>query len=222
MLNPIRTLPVQAFWLRPRLLACVGLTLALALVLPFADLSVRLLIGWCLGVPVYCGLIVGKAAGQSQDSLRAEATRLDDSAFAVSLFAILAAAASCGAVAMLVLGGNGSEADRLSHLALAAATMICAWLFVQVVFTVHYAHLYYGTEADAARGGLDFNGDENPDFWDFFYFSVTIGATSQTSDTDITSKAMRRVATVQTIYAYVFNTSVLALAINMAASVAQH
>ncbi|RZK98187.1 MAG: DUF1345 domain-containing protein, partial [Methylobacterium sp.] len=76
MLNPI-----QAFWLRPRLLVSVGLTLVLALILPFADLSVRLLIGWCLGVLVYCGLIVGKAVRQSQDSLRAEASRLDDSAF---------------------------------------------------------------------------------------------------------------------------------------------
>ncbi|MCP5798919.1 DUF1345 domain-containing protein, partial [Klebsiella pneumoniae] len=87
----------------------------LALVLPFADLSVRLLIGWCLGVLVYCGLVVDKAMRQSQDALRIEATRLDDSAFAVSLFAILAAAASFGAVAMLVLGGKGSEAYRLSH-----------------------------------------------------------------------------------------------------------
>ena len=32
---------------------------------------------------------------------------------------------------------------------------------------------------------------------------------------------MRRLATVQTVYAYLFNTSVLALAINMAAGFAQ-
>ena len=215
--------PFRPFWLRPRLLGSLALTLVLALVLPFDVLSVRLLIGWCLGVVVYTTLIVWKATGQEQDSLRREASRLGDSSFAISLFAILAAAASFGAVAMLVLGQHENDAVRLAHLGLAAATMLCAWVFVQVVFTVHYAHLYYGDAGEGRpRGGLDFNDDESPDFWDFFYFAATIGATSQTSDTDITSKAMRRVVTVQTVYAYLFNTSVLALAINMAAGAAQH
>ncbi|NEU13241.1 DUF1345 domain-containing protein [Methylobacterium sp. BTF04] len=215
--------PFRPFWLRPRLLASLALTLVLALVLPFETLSVRLLIGWCLGVVVYTALIVWKAAGQKQEAMRQEASRLDDSAFGISLFAILAAAASFGAVAMLVFGQHDDDTARLAHLGLAAATMLCAWVFVQVVFTVHYAHLYYGDAGEGdARGGLDFNGDTNPDFWDFLYFAATIGATSQTSDTAITTKTMRRVVTVQTIYAYLFNTSVLALAINMAAGVAQH
>ena len=215
MTNPLRIL-----LLRPRLLASVLVTLVLASVLPFASLPVRLLVGWCLGVIVYVALIFGKALGEPRDGLRRDASRLDDSALAVSLFAILATAASFGAVAMLVFGEHGEHA--LAHLCLAAATMICAWVFVQVVFTAHYAHLYYGEGTDGeGRGGLDFNGDTEPDFWDFLYFAMTIGATSQTSDTAITSKLMRRVATVQTVYAYFFNTSVLALAINMAAGFAQ-
>lgn len=218
MRNPLRPL-----WLRPRLLGSLLLVGVVAALAPLGSLTVRLLVGWCLGVVVYTGLIVWQATRQDEATLRREASRLDDSALAISLFAILAAAASFGAVAMLVLGQHEGETARLAHLGLAAATMLCAWTFVQVVFTVHYAHLYYGsTEEGGPRGGLDFNGDANPDFWDFLYFSVTLGATSQTSDTDITSKRMRRVVTVQTIYAYLFNTSVLALAINMAAGVAQH
>ncbi|MBX9933086.1 MAG: DUF1345 domain-containing protein [Methylobacterium sp.] len=217
MINPLR-----AFWMRPRLLGAMGLTIVLAALLPLASVPVRLLTGWCLGALLYTGLVVAKAASQPRDAMRSEASRLDDSATVISIFAILAGAASFGAVALLVLGEQEPEAIRGARLALAGLTMLCTWVFVQVVFAVHYAHLYYGEgETGESRGGLDFNGDPEPDFWDFLYFSVTIGATSQTSDTDITSKRMRRLVTVQTVYAYLFNTSVLALGINMAAGFAQ-
>ena len=212
----------RAFWLRPRLLICAALALALALLLPVPAAWTRLLVGWCTGVFAYVALIILQAARGSGEMLRRQASRLNDSAFTISIFAVLAAAASCGAVAMLLFGQQEQDAYRIPHVALAVLTLVCAWTFVQVVFTTHYAHVYYGEEDGKHRGGLDFNGDTSPDFWDFFYFSVTIGATSQTSDTDITSKPMRRIATVQTIYAYFFNTSLLALAINMAAGLAQH
>ncbi|WP_336485932.1 DUF1345 domain-containing protein [Methylobacterium nigriterrae] len=215
--------PLRAFWLRPRLLGAILLAIVLAVALPVVSIWSRLLLGWCVGVVAYIALVIGRAALQPREALREEASRLDDSALAISLFAILSAAASFGAVAMLVFGEREEDGYRIAHIALASATMICAWAFVQVVFAIHYAHLYYGEAGQGrARGGLDFNGDTDPDVWDFLYFSVTIGATSQTSDTDITAKTMRRIATVQTVYAYFFNTSVLALAINMAAGFAQH
>lgn len=210
--------PFRAFLLRPKLLGSILVVMVLAVILPFASLAVRLLVGWCVGVLVYVALIVAHAVVEP-DGLRHDASRLDDSALAVTLFAILATAASFGAVAMIAFGEHGGHAG--AHLALAAATMVCAWTFVQVVFAAHYAHLYYGEDEGSSRGGLDFNGDPEPDFWDFLYFSLTIGATSQTSDTDITSKPMRRIALLQTVYAYFFNTSVLALAINMAAGFVQ-
>lgn len=214
---------LQAFWLRPKLLGAICVALLLVVIVPGASIWTRLLTGWCLGVVVYVTLVIWQAAGASQNAMREEASRLDDSAPVITIFAILAAAASFGAVAMLIFGQQEQDAYKTLHVILAVATMICAWLFVQTVFTIHYAHVYYGGDSqEQSRGGLDFNGDENPDFWDFFYFSVTIGATSQTSDTDITAKHMRRIATIQTIYAYFFNTSVLALAVNMAAGFAQH
>lgn len=211
--------PLRAFRQRPRLLGALAVTLVLALALPFDSLWTRLLLAWCLGVALYLGLVFQRAVTAPRRVLLREASALDDSALVVLLFAILATAASFGGIFMLIFGGEEQGAPRIAHLSLAVATMIGSWLFVQVVFAIHYAHLYYGEGADGARrGGLDFNGDEAPDFWDFLYFSVTIGATSQTSDTAITAKLMRRVAILQTIYAYFFNTSVLAFAINMAAS----
>lgn len=201
----------------------MGLAIILTLILPFASISTRLLTGWCLGVVLYSALVSWQASSWTLNTMRIQASRLDDSAPVISFFAILAAAASFGAVAMLVFGQNEHDDYKIPHVILAVSTIICAWVFVQIVFTIHYAHVYYGGDAQGnSRGGLDFNGDKEPDFWDFLYFSVTIGATSQTSDTDITAKHMRRIVTVQTVYAYFFNTSVLALAVNMAAGFAQH
>lgn len=215
--------PARAFWLRPRLLASSALAVVLTLALPIPSVWTRLLLGWCAGVATYVALVVRRATQGSGEALRREASRLDDSAPTITLFAILAAAASCGGVAMLVLGQHEQDADTIPHVALAIFTLVAAWVFVQVIFAIHYAHVYYGEdEPGRGRGGLDFNGDEEPDFWDFLYFSVTIGATSQTSDTDITAKHMRRIVTAQTVYAYFFNTSLLALAVNMAAGFAQH
>jgi uncharacterized membrane protein len=206
---------VHAFWLRPRLLVAIAAAVGVALVLPVAIWS-RVLIGWCAGVAVFVGLVVWNATAQSGEELRREASRLDDSAAMISLFALLAATASVGGVGMLVFGQQEQDAYKVPHIVLAAATIVCAWVFVQVVFTVHYLHVFHGEEEGRSRGGLDFNGDDSPDFWDFLYFSVTIGATSQTSDTDIRSKAMRRIVTAQTVYSFFFNTSLLALAVNMA------
>lgn len=203
----------------PRLLSAVLITLVMTAALPFPLLWTRLLVGWCLGVSVYVALVFWRSSAATPERLEREAAQLGDDALTVLLFAILATAASFGAVASVIFGGEEQGEYRALHLVLAGLTMFSSWLFVQVVFTVHYARLYYARGEDGERhGGLDFNGDDSPDFWDFFYFSVTIGATSQTSDTDITAKGMRRVAILQTIYAYLFNTSVLALVVNMAAS----
>ncbi len=214
--------PVEAFRLRPRLLAAFGIMAALTLLLPIPDLVTRLLAGWCAGVVIYAVLIVRQSTGQSRDAMRLQSSRLDDSAALVTVFTLLAAAASFGAVGVLVLGGKTSGAGRVFDLTLAGATVLCTWAFVQLVFTIHYAHVYYGDESGESRGGLDFHGDDDPDFWDFLYFTVTIGAAAATSDTNITSKRMRRIATVQTVYAYLFNTGVLALAVNMAAGFVGH
>ncbi|WP_018259960.1 DUF1345 domain-containing protein [Methylobacterium sp. WSM2598] len=212
---------VHALWLRPRLLGSIAVAIALALVLPSIATWSRVLIGWCAGVVVFVGLIVWNMTTQSADELRREASRLDDSAAMISLFALLAATASVGGVGMLVFGQQEQDAYKGPHIVLAAATILCAWIFVQVVFTVHYLHIYYGEdEGGRSRGGLDFNGDDAPDFWDFLYFAVTIGTTSQTSDTDIRSKHIRRIVTAHAVYSFFFNTSLLALAINMGAGFA--
>ena len=92
----------------------------------------------------------------------------------------------------------------------------------QFVFALHYAHEYYRPEdpASDARGGLEFPGCPKPDYWDFLYFATSIGATSQTSDVAIRSRALRRLVMLHAVVSFVFNTMILALTVNLAASLA--
>ena len=102
-------------------------------------------------------------------------------------------------------------------IAVVIATLVLAWLFTNIVYTLHYAHMYYGDEdADGEdNGGLDFPHCDTPDYWDFAYFSFTLGMTFQTSDVDMTSRRMRRVSLGQCMLAFVFNIGVLAFTINV-------
>ena len=99
---------------------------------------------------------------------------------------------------------------------LALATLVLAWLFSNTIYALHYAHLFYSPDEDRGdEGGLDFPKTEEPDYWDFVYFSFTLGMTFQTSDVEMTSRTMRRVAIGQCLAAFVFNLGVLAFTINV-------
>jgi uncharacterized membrane protein len=99
---------------------------------------------------------------------------------------------------------------------LIVGTLILAWLFSNVIYSLHYAHLFYGI---ANKGsGLDFPNRPNPDYWDFMYFAFTLGMTFQTSDVDITDPQIRRVALAQCAAAFLFNIGVLAFTINILGS----
>lgn len=118
-------------------------------------------------------------------------------------------------ILVAVAGELKGKTDTLA-IALVIATLVLAWLFSNTVYALHYAHLYYldGRDGDDA-GGLDFPTCDEPDYWDFLYFSYTLGMTFQTSDVDITSRHMRKVVTGHCLAAFVFNLGVLAFTINV-------
>lgn len=110
------------------------------------------------------------------------------------------------------LQGRESDATR----ALVIATLALAWLFSNMVYALHYAHLFYMPGDDGGdRGGVDFPDTEVPDYWDFVYFSFTLGMTFQTSDVTIRSGAVRRVVLGQSLAGFVFNLGVIAFSINV-------
>ena len=96
------------------------------------------------------------------------------------------------------------------------ATLALAWLFSNMVYALHYAHLFYMPgDAGPDSGGIDVPGTDTPDYWDFLYFSYTLGMTFQTSDVTVTAPAIRRVVLGQCLAGFVFNLGVIAFSINV-------
>ncbi|HTH28507.1 MAG TPA: DUF1345 domain-containing protein [Sphingobium sp.] len=108
------------------------------------------------------------------------------------------------------------QAPSAPMIALILATLALAWVFSNIVYALHYAYLYYSSDADGRdRRGIDFPGTDEPDYWDFTYFAFTLGMTFQTSDTGISSRAVRQTVTFHCLAAFVFNLGILAFTINV-------
>ena len=179
----------------------------------------RLALGWDVGVALFlieAGFRLVRV--RSTREIRERASALDEAGPAALPLALLAAVASIGVVIGEALraasdGGEGSAA------VLALTTVALSWSFVHVMFAFHYAHAFYAAGAKGKdRGGLIFPGGEDPDYWDFLHFSLIIGVASQTADVQISDKALRRISTVHSVTAFLFNTVIVALTVNMAVS----
>jgi len=132
-------------------------------------------------------------------------------------FVVTAACVALFAVAVLIRIHRSEGHPRVSlPLALALGTVALSWVLLHTVYSLHYAHVYYGdSDEDADTDeGLEFPGDQPPDYFDFAYFSFVIGMTCQVSDVQVTSKRMRRLTLMHGIISFGFNTFILALLIN--------
>ena len=209
--------------IRPKLYLS-ALAGAAVLVLAPASLSanVRGVLAWDVSAFIYLVAVLRVVMKGNSEMIRARAARQDDGRQAILIILLLAIAASLAAIAGLLSEAKASAHDlRLLHLVLAASTILMSWAVTQVVFTLHYAHEYYRpSDGQQSVNGLGFPGDSNPDYWDFLYFATSIGAASQTSDVSVRTKTFRRLVTVHAIISFLFNTAILALAINLAAGVA--
>ena len=202
---------------RPRLLSAFALGGVAAAVLPAGQgwLS-RLLFGWDIAVWVYLILITMMMLRADPRRIRAVARREDERASAVLAVVCLGVVASMVAIAFELATAKSAGHAQASHYAFTGITVLGAWLMVPMMFTVHYAHLYYRSRHEPP---LKFPDEQlEPDYWDFLYFSFTIAVASQTADISIRSRAMRRAVLGQSLLSFFFNTSILALSINIAAS----
>jgi uncharacterized membrane protein len=151
------------------------------------------------------------------EEMRERACEQDDGAVPVLVFSVAATVASLGAITFELLRALRLEGGgKIAALVLAGATIFVSWAFVHTAFALHYAHDFYSDRKPGARAGLDFPGAADPDYLDFLYFSFVIGTTSQTADVSIVSRDMRRLALAHGVIAFVFNTTLLALSINIA------
>ncbi|MBF9233291.1 DUF1345 domain-containing protein [Microvirga alba] len=207
---------VQAY-LRPRLLGATVAAVMVFAALPDILLkSSRILVAWDVGVIIYLVLAALMAARSSIGRMQNRASVEDEGAAVILLLTLTAAIASLGAIAVELYGIHDDKSGlQAFRLAVAAVTILCSWFFVHTIFAIHYAHEYYGDAGE--RQGLTFPHHSKPDYWDFMYFSVNLGAAAQTSDIIIVSKRMRRFALGHSILSFLFNTTILALAVNVGA-----
>lgn len=222
----IRALPGMRHVLaRPRLLSCLLIGIISFVFWPAGwHLPTRLLVSWNLATWLYIVLALIMMARASEATIQRRAALGDESRFVVLTLAIVASVACLGAiVAQLGAVKDAQGLLKTLHLVLAAATIVSAWTFIHLIFAQHYAHEFFVERQGAAgvpeaeRGGLHFPGTAKPGFLDFLYFSFVIGVASQTADVDTTSRAMRFVVLIHGILSFFFNTTILALTINIAA-----
>lgn len=214
---PLVTLPFRIARLHGKLLLSAVVGVGVVVFEPYdIRLAARLLIGWDVGVALYLALTYPMMVRTDVADIRKRAAEEDEGGFAILLLTIIATAASFIAI-VFELGAAKETAgsDALGHVLVAMTTIVLSWLFVHTIFSLHYAHEYYGERSDGKIGGLKFPGNSDPDYRDFLYFSLVIGMTSQVSDVAITSKAIRRVAATHGVLAFFFNLTVLALTVNM-------
>jgi len=208
--------------IRPRLFVAGGLGLAVAMALPthWATREItRWLIGWNVGAWSYLLLAGWMMARSSRAQIQQRASLQDDGAMAILVLVVIAALASLGSiVAELSVAKDYTGAARMAHIALAGSTILSSWAFTQMMFALHYAHDFYAARHRGQALGLQFPGTPDPDYLDFLYFAVVIGTSAQTADVSITSSGMRRVGLVHCVLAFLFNTSLVALTINVASS----
>ena len=210
----VKTLPHQRFLL---FLAVFVTAVPVLNLLRGLDFTLALVLGFDLAVLVFLATVapLWLNAG-AVDEIRLRAARDDGGRVLLLLMAVTALVVVGIAVALLVSGrDNLGSRDLL----LVAGTLVLAWVFVNLVFAFHYAHLFYDQHEGADRGGLHFPECRTPGFADFCYFSLVIGMTCQTSDVAILTSGLRRVAMVQGFVAFIFNLGVMALTINVLAGV---
>lgn len=140
-----------------------------------------------------------------------------------TVFAITLAGVAVSFAALSSMLGQAKDmqgAQKKIYILAVGLTLFLSWLVTQVVFALRYAHEYYQLEADGAKveGGLEFPGGHAPDYGDFLYFAIVLGMTFQVSDVQITSRKLRRLATVHGLIGFLFNAVIIALTVNIAAS----
>ncbi|MES2356449.1 MAG: DUF1345 domain-containing protein [Pseudomonadota bacterium] len=205
-----------------RLAVAASTGLAVFMVQTWDLLPTRLIVSWDVGVIVYLAMawlvVVHADAGMTREQTLSQ----DQSGYLMFLIVVCAACASIVAIGFTLAPIKDLTFwPKAWHLALSITALISSWLLIQTVFAFHYARRYYGAKQRdrSADAPLLFPGDRQPDYMDFAYYAFVVGMTSQVSDVAVNSRQMRRLTLVHGTLAFVFNMAVLALSINIIASV---
>lgn len=196
----------------------VGLPVgALALVLG-QKLPLSIVLGADAGAAVYLVTTGAAIFRDDEAKVRRRASVEDENVVVIMTLVVAAMAISLASLIFALKQGKGAGGGPAPWLAvLAVLTLVESWLVVQMLFCIHYAHLYFG-DTDSTCGpdkGLQFTGDQPKTYRDFWYIAVCMGATFQVSDFSTTNTRFRDVITIHAMIAFAFNTLVLALGVGI-------
>lgn len=214
-------LPVRFVQLHNKLLIAAAIGAIVSVLMPENfKAPACILVGWDAALVIYLVWTYAMMWRADVAHIRQRAAEEDEGAGFILLLSIASTAASFVAIAFALGGiksGQGSvmPGGIAAHVVMAVTTILLSWTFLHTIFTFHYAHEFYSDRRDGEIGGLEFPHDAKPDYRDFLYFSLVIGMTSQTSDVNICSKVIRRMAAIHGVLSFFFNLTVLALTVNM-------
>lgn len=208
----------DSFRLHPYVYVCAAVGVASHFLLPSMLPHVtRAIVAWDIAVAGYMAVLACFMHGTDVEGLRKRAVELDGGRALVLVVTLAAAAASIAAIVLELAAAKSRTGYGASLVALVGVTIALSWSFTHLMFALHYAHEYYAPDDGGPPSGLTFPGDAAPTYGDFVHFSYVIGCAAQTADIAIVSPELRRVVTLHCIAAFVFNTAIVALTINIAA-----
>jgi uncharacterized membrane protein len=213
-MNPVLFLKAQ-----PRFFTSALVGVLLWFVLPQGwRSSTRLLAAWDCATGLYLILATVMMARSSIDRIRDRAAIQDEGQLLILGLTVITALISLGGTMAQMAAAKASRPlDGWQHIALAGLTVLLSWTFAHTIFAIHYAHEYFAGPENDLQEGLEFPGHEPPDYWDFIYYSFIIGTACATADVNVISKNMRRITTLHCVFAFFFNTTILALTVNVGA-----
>lgn len=208
---------------KPQLLVSVAMGLAVLagclFLTPLNGITASL-IAWNSFAVFYILISLHAMMTANHETLKSHAHLYDDGEGVILLVSILAVILSFVAiVGELATTQTVSNPVKAWHIALSGLTLVSSWTYIHLAFTFHYAHGYYAElPRNKCKAGLIFPGTDAPHYMDFLYFAFVIGTSGQTADVDFATTDMRRIGLIHCVSAYLFNATVLALTINIAAS----
>jgi len=205
---------------RPRLFTSIFVGLLFCVFIPnsLALHSItRAIIAWNVATWLYLILASLMIKNTSHAQMKLRAKKQNEGKYVVLTMVVIAAVMSLVAI-ILELGivKEISGSLRSAHISLTIFTILSSWAFTQTMFALHYAHDFYTAIDKGKEGGLSFPNQKLPDYMDFLYFSCVIGTSGQTADVSFTSQSMRKIGLIHSVLAFFFNTSLVALMINIA------
>jgi uncharacterized membrane protein len=189
------------------------------LILPTTlSLLTRFVVSWNLLAWIYLVLLWMLMLQKTNKDIHHTACKQDESAATVLMLVSVGAMVSLLVIFLeLSTAKQSIGLTKIVHFALTFSTLIGAWLLVPTAFAIHYAHLFY-LSPSTKKPVVFPDGNLEPSYWDFIYFSFTIAVASQTADIAINTTQARKLVTLQSILSFVFNISILGLCINVSAS----